>query len=169
MRRIAHIGCSVMVLGMFAEPDKMQLRSRCCAAAGHWHSWIARAEASYSLITESTTNWVSVQRNTTPLWVSISPAGTASDRWACGFCQVWNVGGYTGMSEQALWFLVQSEKDEVINVEVIWGRSPVLICCDNAAGVRNILVFFRTLSKDAFRDVSFRPVVLNWWVAGLFW
>jgi len=56
-----------MVLGMFVEPDKMQLKSRCCAAAGHWHAWIARAKASYSLITESTTNRVSVEPNTTPL------------------------------------------------------------------------------------------------------
>lgn len=50
------------------------------------------------------------------------------------------------MSEQALqgaalWFLAQSENDEVINVEVMQGRSAVLIGCDNAAGVQNIFCF----------------------------
>lgn len=66
MPRIGHIGCSVMVLGMFAESDERQPRSRCCAAAGHCHAWIAGAEESYGLITESTSKWVSVQPGITP-------------------------------------------------------------------------------------------------------
>jgi len=52
----------------------------------------------------------------------------------------------------------------VINVEVIRGGSPVLICCDNAAGVQNIFVFLghfqRVLSGTCHLDQWW----INWWV-----
>lgn len=101
MQWISHIGCSVMVLGKFAESDESQPRSRCCAAAGHCHAWIAGAEESYGLITESTTKWVSVQPGITRHDIPYHLLAQLPTGGLVGFCHVWNVGGCTEMSEQA--------------------------------------------------------------------